>query len=158
MRRIAAATPTLRIRDDMRLRDTVVSFHILWTRDSDGHRRPVWAARRIHADGRSGVRGYTDSRRCPALPKLLALAEGLERPAAYFPHLDHHPRREEEFPNVLLHGAAYTLDSEGVFQGAGTRGVLRVTGDELTPLGAWGEALEAALAACWSADAPKLTP
>ena len=97
---------------------------------------------------------YADSRTCPAIGYALVLPEGLERPTLDFIGIPLGGLPTDPGGDVMLDDATYTLEATGTYASSKASTRLSMSGDSLSPVGAWARLTEAGLAPCWTIERP----
>ena len=149
-----SAVASLTIDHDMAFTHSVVSFHRRRTTDANGAPTSLWSARLRSADGASVTTRYADSRTCPAIGYALVLAERLERPTLDFIGIPLGGLPTDPGGDIMLDDATYTLEATGTYASSKAFAKLSMSGDSLSPVGAWARMTEASLAPCWSQERP----
>ncbi|WP_374276095.1 hypothetical protein [Brevundimonas sp.] len=132
-----------------------INFSRPWITNEAGDRRPVWIARwRSARLGETTIR-YADSRDCPAILDMLALAETLERPFLDLPgipeELEPPPPADQPTqlpPGTMTDGPSFQFRAHGQFE-SGVASIFTMSGNAASPIAPWARRTLAALEPCW---------
>lgn len=113
--------------------------------------RDLWVAEKL-SKSRTGpdTLAWADSRTCDALIPTLAKLADLE-PIKLTP-----PGVPPMGQNIIMDGANYEINAQGVYQSERALGEVRLTGNVNSPIAKWVDGALDALKPCWQTDPPKL--